>query len=495
MKKILFILFAGICIVACQNTQKQQTSWENQLESKLTLLADSLTQHLKEWEVPSNIFNIKDYGAIGDGKTINTTAIQKAIDSCSVAGGGTVLVSGGEYVTGTIELKSNVMLEVAENAKILGSTNLTDYPDKVESYKSVMREVHRYRISLIYVEKATNVGICGKGEIYFRGEREHFPGPETVSEIEGRPFGIRMIECQNVVLKDITLRNAAAWMQSYLCCQNLIFDGIKVFNHANYNNDALDADGCKNIIVRNCFFSSHDDAMCLKGASNLPCENLLIENSTFYTTCNAFKIGTDTQGDFRNIIARNLILGGIPDSLESFKGRYECSTGITLVTVDGGNVDNILVQDVDISRSRCPIFVRTGNRGRRWNETMEQPGYLKDIVIKNVTGKENRRQGSFITGIKDRKVENILIENMHISMIGGGTSEMINQPVEEKENGYPDAQEFSREGLPAYGFYIRHAKNITLKDVTITPDTIDQRPKFKSGGDIENVVINGKLLE
>ena len=338
------------------SAQNSNLSSDEAFTQKMEYLADSLTQHLKEWEVPKVVFKVEKFGAIADGKTINTKAIQFAIDKCSNSGGGTVLFAKGDYVTGTIELKSNVMLCVAEGAKILGSTDLADYPAKVESFKSVMSEIHKYRISLIYAEKAVNIGICGKGEIYFRGEKEHFPGPETAGEIEGRPFGIRMIECKNVVVKDITLRNAAAWMQSYLYCENLIFDGMKVFNQANYNNDGLDPDGCRNVIVRNCFINSHDDAMCLKGASAKPCENILIENSTFYTACNALKIGTDTQGDFHNIIARNLTLGGIPDSLKSFLNLYECSTGITLATTDGGNVENILIRDVNISRSRCPVF-------------------------------------------------------------------------------------------------------------------------------------------
>jgi len=490
MKKTVYF-FAFILLV---NPMAAQSPYSG-LEQRLTLIADSLTQHLKEWNVPAGVFQVQDYGAVGDGKAINTAAIQKAIDACFVAGGGTVLVSNGKYATGTIELKSNVMLEVAENAEIWGSTDLADYPDKVENFKSIVSEIHKYRISLIYAERAVNTGICGKGAINFRGEKEHFPGPETTTAIEGRPFGIRMIECRNVVIKDITLRNAAAWMQSYLYCENLIFDGIKVFNQVNYNNDGLDPDGCRNVIIRNCFISSHDDAMCLKGASAKPCENILIENSTFYSTCNALKLGTDTQGDFRNIIARNLILGGLPDSLASFKNLYECSTGITLATVDGGNVENILIRDVEINRSRCPVFIRIGSRGRRWDETMTQPGYLKDIVIENVTGTENRRQGSFITGIKDRMIENVLIKNMDISMVGGGSAEMVNQPVAEDEKGYPDAQEFSREGLPAYGFYIRHAKNILLENVKITPEKEDLRPAFKSGGDIENVIINGSVLE
>ncbi len=478
-------------LVLCASLMQAQNSLPNEaFEQRLNLLADSLSRNLKPWTVPSRVFPVEKYGAVGNGKTLNTKALQKAIDACSQSGGGTVLLAKGDYVTGTIELKSNVMLEVAEGARILGSIHLKDYPERVESFKSVISEMHRYRISLIYVEKATNVGICGKGEIYFRGEVKNFPGPETISEIEDRPFGIRMIECRNVHLKDITLRNSAAWMQSYVYCQELIFDHITVFNHANHNNDALDPDGCRNVIVRNCHFSSHDDAMCLKGASAKPSENILIENSVFYSTCNALKFGTDTQGHFRNIIARNLVLGGLPNASDSFRGRDDCSTGITLATVDGGNVENILIQNVEISRSRCPIFIFIGNRGRRLNEKMEHPGHLRNILIKNITGTENRRQGSLISGLKNYPVENILIQNMNLEMIGGGTAEMAKIQVTEEEGGYPDAQEFSRTGLPSYGFYIRHAKNISLDQVSVKATTEDQRPEFILDSGIQHVSIN-----
>ncbi|MDP3684304.1 MAG: pectinesterase family protein, partial [Ignavibacteria bacterium] len=167
---------------------------EKILRQDMKQMANDLTKNLKLWLVPNKNFKVEDYGAVADSQTINTLTIQNAIDACSASGGGVVLFSKGNYVTGTIKIKSGVMIEIAGGARILGSTNLADYPEIIESFKSVMSENHRYRLSLVYAEKADKVGIRGKGEIYFRGERQNFPGPETIGSIEGRPFGIRMIE-------------------------------------------------------------------------------------------------------------------------------------------------------------------------------------------------------------------------------------------------------------------------------------------------------------
>lgn len=501
MKNIIFIkiIITTVFLLigfANNRVKAQNFSWEENMKSNLEKLADSLSNYLKPWEVPAKTFKVEDFGAKADGTTINTSAIQKAIDSCSKAGGGVVSFSYGDYLTGTIILKSGVMIEVNKGARILGSTRIDDYPEMIESYKSIMSTFYVFRQSLLYAEKADKVGIRGRGEIYFRGEKLYFPStPDNIGKIEGRPLGIRMIECKNVMLQDITLHNSAAWMQNYLYCKNLILDGIRVINHANFNNDGLDVDGCRNMIVRNCFINAEDDAICFKGASNQPTENILIENSTFVSTCNAFKIGTDTQGSFHNIFARDLILGGIPDSLESSKD-HESSTGITLSTVDGGNVENIWFANITINQARCPIFLRVGNRGRVMdNLPKPSPGYLRHIVIENVKGDNNRCQGSFISGISGYPIEDVIIGNMNIRMIGGGTSTMVSQPIEEKESGYPDAQEFSRKGLPAYGFNIRHARNINLFNINIRPQHPDARSMFKSAGDVKTVIVNGEEIK
>ena len=467
MKTKLFTL----CLMSCIVTQAQTI---DSMAVRLQAMADSLTANLKPWAVPDEVFPVEKYGAIGDGKTLCTQAIQKAIDACSKTGGGTVLLSKGSYVTGTIELKSGVMLCVDDEAKLLGSLNLDDYPERKERLRSVMSEMHKYRLSLIYAEGAEKVGICGRGEIDFRGTRENFPGPETIGEIVGRPFGIRMIQCRNVVLKDITLRNAAAWMQNYLACEDLIFDGIQVYNLVNVNNDGLDPDGCRNVVVRNCRIKAEDDAFCLKGASGLPTENVLVENCTFLSTCNALKIGTDTQGDFRNILVRNVMLGGFGDKTVGFRDRDDCSTGITLETVDGGNVENIVIQNADISNSRCPVYVYIGDRGRVIDREKPKAGYLRNILIQNVTGRDNRIQGSLITGIPEQHVEHIAIRNVWLEMQGGGTQRLRTGKVPLRTR-YPDAQSYCRYGLPAYGFYVRHADSVTLDNVHVIPTTEEAR--------------------
>ena len=159
--------------------------------------------------------------------------------------------------------------------------------------------------------------------------------------------------------------------------------------------------------------------------------NILIENSTFYSTCNAFKLGTDAPKAITVTSSLASWCWVAFGCFPVFRNRDDCSTGITLATVDGGNIENILIQDIEINRGRCPIFLRIGNRGRRLNEKMEHPGYLKNVVIKNIKGTDNRLQGSLISGIKEYPVENVVIRNMDIETVGGGTQKMATLEVPE----------------------------------------------------------------
>lgn len=473
------------------------TGWEKQLRADLEKMADDLTKTLKPWQVPDLVLAVDDHGAKADGTTINTAAIQKAIDACSEKGGGTVRFPKGDYVTGTIVLKSGVMLEVAEGARLLGSINLADYPDHVATRKTVMDTNMGMNQSLIFAEGVERIGLRGPGTIDFRGSQKNFPGKQTVTATPGRPFGIRILDSKQIVVENITLKDSACWLQNYLNCEDLIFDRMNVSNHANHNNDGLDIDGCRRVIVRNCTINSEDDAMCLKGASLKPSEDILIENSTFVSTCNALKIGTDTQGDFRRILARNLKLGGIPKDMHSSKG-HQASTGITLATVDGGAVEDIVIHDVTITQSRCPIFLRIGERSRLLPGMPKVPaGPLRRILLEDINGTGNFRQGSFISGLAKSNafVEDVTIRRVDLGMEGGGTAEMTTAPVNDDPWSYPDAHQFSPKGLPAHGFYIRSAKRVTFEDITITPSPADARPPFFNAAPVQDILLDGKDIK
>jgi polygalacturonase len=460
-------------------------------------MAADLTANLKPWPVPRLVIIPETYGAKADGVTLNTAALQQAIDICSAAGGGTVLLGMGDYVTGTIVLKSGVMLEIAKDCRLLGSTNLADYPDHIAQRPTVMESNMKMKHSLIFAEGVERVGLRGPGMIDFRGSKKNFPGKQTIGETPGRPFGIRMLDSKNIVVENITLKDSACWMQNYLNCENLIFQRMTVDNHANSNNDGIDIDGCRRVIVRDCFINAEDDGFCLKGASLRPLEDMLVENSTFYSTCNAFKIGTDTQGDFRRIYARNLKLGGIPDDLHSSAG-HQASTGITLATVDGGSVEDILITGVTIERSRAPIFMRIGERSRLMPGMPKVPaGPLRRVIIEDVTGTGNHRQGSLITGLvtPTAMIEDVIIRRVNLGMAGGGTADMITAPVSDNKTGYPDAHQFSAKGLPAYGFYVRSAKRVHFEDITVTPAAPDARPFFATADPVEDITLDGRPLD
>ena len=467
--------------------------WEGDLQVKLNQMGSRLTASLKPWDMPNKVFRVDDFGAVGDGRSINTRAINRAIEACSEQGGGVVLFSKGDYVTGTIDLKSGVMVEVAARSRILGSTSLADYPDRAAKRRTVMDSNMDMRQSLIYAEGCERIGIRGAGEINGRGTLENFPGKETSGKTPGRPFLMRIIDCKTIVIDSITLKDSACWMQNYLNCEDLILQNVTVDNQANSNNDGIDIDGCRNVIVRHCSINSEDDGLCFKGASMRPMENVLVENSRFYSTCNALKFGTDSQGDFRNVLVRDVEVGGPALNQRALK-RRRATSGISWEIVDGGTLENVLVDGVNIVRSDSPIFLRLGNRGRTLPEMPKPtPGNLRRVVLQNITGEDNGSRGSIFTGIPSARIQDVIVRNMKLSMAGGGKVMPAGTTMPEKQSTYPDAKMFGKE-VPAYGFWVRHASGVEFIDVRITPLKPDPRPCFLSGGDTENLTVDGKPL-
>lgn len=464
----------------------QSPAWEAPLRASLETMAETLAKTLKPWPVPDRVFRVAEFGAVGDGTTVNTVAIQKAVDACTAAGGGVVLVEKGDYVTGTLVLKNGVMLEVAKGAQLLGSTNLADYPDHVPERLTVMDTWMKMKQSLIYAENCERIGIRGAGVIDGRGTHKNFPGKNTIAETPGRPFLIRVLDSRQVVIDGITLRNPACWTENYLGCEDLIIQGIHVDSQVNWNNDGIDIDSCRNVIVRDSVINSEDDGLCFKGAGLRTMENVLVENCKIYSTCNALKFGTDSQAGFRNVLIRNIEIGGVPADMKAYR-RTRSISGITWGAVDGGTVENILVSNVKIDRAKAPFCVRLGDRGRvKPDMAKPAPGAIRRLVFEHVTGGDNGSFGSLISGIPGATVQDVIFRDITLTMAGDGTEQNARRDVPELINAYPDAFSFGKT-VPAYGFWVRHAKRITFDHVTITPEKPDARPCFATGADTADI--------
>ncbi len=416
--------------------------------------------------------NVQELGAVADGKTRCTEAIQKAIDQCNAGGGGTVYFPPGTYLSGTIFLKSNVTLNLAAGATLLGSGDLADYP--AITPKKVQSRANAYNLrSIIYAEDLDKIAITGRGTIDGNGsaykDRRHDGN---------RPLILRVIDCRDVLVENITMQNSGFWNQHFLVCERVVVRGIRVWNHATYNVDGVDIDGCRDFSVSDCFFDTDDDAICLKSTSDRPCENVLINNCVVSSHCNAIKFGTDSSGGFINVAITNCSIIS-PRHSKVIYGIQRGFSGISLELVDGGRIDRVTVSNVTIDGVEVPLFVRLGNRGTGFVIKEDQPkkeipaGSVRNVLFNNIVATRAGKTGCSVVGIPDHCVENVSFNNVVIRSEGGGKREWSSANIKELPANYPEATMFGK--LPAYGLYCRHVRGLTLTDVRLETDEPDGR--------------------
>jgi parallel beta-helix repeat protein len=428
------------------------------------------------------IFDPVKYGAVSDGQTINTKAIQEAIDQCSESGGGIVRLRGGHYLSGTLFLKDHVQLEIDEGSTLLGSTDLKDYPKTNTDFKSYTDNYTER--SLIYGEDLNDVSITGEGMIDFQGSG--FEGA-----YKKRPYGIRLITSKNILIEGLTMKNSAMWMQHYLACDSLIIRGIEVWNHANKNNDGIDIDGCHHVVIEDCIIDSDDDGICLKSTSERLCEDVIIRNCTVGSHCNAIKCGTESNGGFKDIQIQDCRI--VPSKQENvIYGKAKGLAGIALEIVDGGIMDNVSISGIHISGTLAPVFIRLGNRGRLYKKGQDKPGVgiMENISISEIISVGSSNMGCMIAGISDHPIKNLVISNIKLSFQGGGLPEDGIRQFGEKPSEYPECTMFA-ERLPAYGFYFWHINGLILKNVELIAEKADQRNAILFE-EVTDILLNGK---
>jgi hypothetical protein len=452
--------------------------WVAQLRTDLERMARQLTARLHPWRGPSLVVTPEAFGH-RPGAALSTAAIQAAIDVAAQRGGGTVRLSHGDYVSGTLDLRSNTRLQVGKGARLLGSVRLADYPPRIAARRTMMDVVTGVTQSLIFAQGCRNIGLGGEGLIDGRGSLRNFPGNESSTGLPGRPFLIRALDCNGVHVEGLSLKDAAAWMQNYLNCEDLLIERIHVENQSNYNNDGVDIDGCRHVIVRNCYINSEDDGICLKGSSERPTENVLVENCRIHSTTNAVKFGTDSEAPCRRVLARNLELGGPAPGMRALRPR-RAESGISWESVDGAVVEDLLATDINIMRAQSPLFLRLGDRGRtRAGQPRRGPGKLRRIVYDRISGDDNGPRGSYFLGMPGRPIEDVVIRDLRLRMHAAHGTAPNEHAVPEFEGVYPDAVMIG-ELAPAYGLWTRHVRNLTLEQVRFVPTSPDPRPMIET---------------
>jgi polygalacturonase len=398
--------------------------------------------------------DVRDFGAAPDGRTLCTRAIQKAVDACGDAGGGSVRFPPGTYRSGTVFLKSGVVLDLAAGATLLASGDLADYPETVPAFRSYTDNYTNK--SLIYAENVENVGLVGRGVIDGQGKR--FSGP-----YKRRPYLVRMIGCREVRVEGLTLRDSPMWVQHYLACDGVTIRGVTVTSHANHNNDGIDIDCCRRVVVANCRVDSGDDAIVLKSTADRPCRDVTVTGCVLRSSCNALKMGTESNGGFENVAITGCAV---------YDTRL---AGVALEIVDGGTMDGIVVSGLTMRGVGAPVFIRLGNRARPFKQDMERPsvGTVRNISISHIRATGAGPTGCAIAGLPGHAIENVTLEDVHLVFAGGGTRDEAAREVPEKPSAYPEFSMFGR--LPAYGLYARHVRGLRLRNVRLETEEPDLR--------------------
>lgn len=440
-------------------------------------------------------WNIITFGAVSDGTTVCTQAIQAAIDK-SAEEGGRVIIPSGKYVTGTLFLKDNTTLYLEKGALLLGSTNLADYPRTKMDFRFFGDTWVDQ--SLIIAHNVNNISIEGLGTIDGQGGAFPTTTKKKPDRYRDRPYLLWIAGCKDVLVKDVELRNSAMWMQSYIRCERLRIDGIKVFNHSNKNNDLMDIDGCKDVVITRVIGDADDDGITFKSTSDRISENIVVSDCILSSHCNALKFGTETTSGFRNVAITNCVIRKSA-AATAMTGLPEGICGIALEMVDGGIMENITISNIVIDDARVPLFVRLGNRARKHYDEAPTPaiGSIHNVVLSNIVARASGPVGCSITGISDGKIDGITLSNSRFICTGGVNEDLSNKKVEELADLYPESSMFGI--LPAYGLYIRHVDNINLSDISFELATPDSRPAIicddVNGGSIRNISLVGAKKE
>lgn len=436
------------------------------------------------------IWDVFAHGAKGDGTAMDTVAIQAAIDACHAAGGGRVYLHNGRFRAGTLQLKSNVILHIEAGATLVGSAQVDDYPSAPSRHPSYTGEFVTGKMFL-HAEDAHHIGVEGRGTVDGSGDAWS-EGPYGSPSFHSRPRLLHFVACENVQIRGVTFRNSGSWTLSFLNCRDLVLDGFRIESRENpdiekprfadakgRNNDGVDLTDCQQVRMANCFINSGDDAIVLKSFSpDGACRDITIANCVVSSNASGIKLGTESAGAFEDIVVQNCTV---------FDTRCE---GLAVLTVDGARIERVSFSNIVLRNIKGDaILVRLGARNRTYRQdAVAKQGSLKDVMFSRIQGSRISNLGNAIAGIPGQPIENVVLRDINLEFTGGGTAEDANRSVPENVGGYPGVRLFGT--LPAYGFFVRHATSVVLKNIRLSFATDDHRPAVVCE-DVEGLDLSG----
>lgn len=435
----------------------------------------------------ASVYNVRDFGAKADGTTLDSPAINKAIETASANGGGEIYLPAGTYLSGSIRLKSDISLNLAPGCTILAAPAEMKVYDESESFGGFPEYQdggHTYfHNSLIWAEGERNVSITGFGTIDGEGLTKR--DTERAGNLQGGSIGtgdkaIALKLCRNITIRDITIYRGGHFAIIITGCERGVIDNVTI----DTNRDGVDIDCCKYISMSNCRVNTpSDDAIVLKSSYALKkpvmCEHIAVTNChvTGYKlgtlldgtcvpeevgwVCGRFKLGTESNGGYRDITLSNC--------------TFDWSSGLAFEEVDQGTMENIAVSNITMDHvHHYPIYITTGCRNRGPKEVTRRSTAC-DIQISNVVAQDCDSLCSIIiTGLPDEPVRNIWLNNIRLHFQGGGARELAHKEYREQSTHYPEPR-FAGQ-TPAYGLYARHVDGLHVNDVTFTYARPDFRP-------------------